>query len=376
MASGRTRQYLIYKSHEMIGSMQKADENGMLAGSEPAPRYSKRRVTIVVVTAVVVVSGFVLLSLRARPTPRYLNTLHAPGRTDPPIKLALAPDGRTLAINRAGVRLLDLATGGEQTIPTGGDFAESLAFSPDGQTLAAGFGSGAVRLFDIGAGSQRLSLRVSESVNVSSLVFANEGKAVVCRGAQDWQIRLSDTSTGKPISIFGEPNVHVGHFVMSPDWKTLATFWGTRTDVTLWDIASRTRRAVLGGHPAAVEAVAFSLDGSLLASASSEDGICLWDPATGQLLGRLDGRSGTSNSLEFSPDGTLLAAGCGDPSKLLPAGPGRVELWDVKQRQIRCRWVAHEQFVTAVHFCLGGNKLVTADRQTVKLWDVSEFLGQ
>jgi WD40 repeat protein len=82
--------------------------------------------------------------------------------------------------------------------------------------------------------------------------------------------------------------------------------------VRLWNLASgRLRRPVLqagsGSHGGA-NAVAFSLDGKLLASADADGTVRLWDPATGQLVGSPLQAGGSVFGVAFGPDGKLAGA--------------------------------------------------------------------
>ena len=78
------------------------------------------------------------------------------------------------------------------------------------------------------------------------------------------------------------------------------------------------------GHTSSVLSVAFSADGTQLASGSNDDTIRLWDTATGQEFLRFIGHVSAVNSVVFSPDGTQLASGSDDWS---------IRMWDVATGQ-------------------------------------------
>jgi WD40 repeat protein len=77
----------------------------------------------------------------------------------------------------------------------------------------------------------------------------------------------------------------------------------------LWDPLSGTGLAVLEGHQNAVRSVAFSPDGSRLASGGDDAEVRLWDPAAGTALAVLEGHTGPVLSVAFSPDGSRLVSG-------------------------------------------------------------------
>ena len=113
-----------------------------------------------------------------------------------------------------------------------------------------------------------------------------------------------------------------------------------------------------------VVSVAFSLDGTLLATGNVKGDICLWQVSDAKQLLTLKGHTGWAYSLAWSPQGNMLASGSGDRT---------VRLWDV--REGRCVKVmhGHTSQVTSVAWNFDGQALVSGSMDyTVRLWDVCE----
>ena len=116
------------------------------------------------------------------------------------------------------------------------------------------------------------------------------------------------------------------------------------------------------GHEGRVWAVAFSPDGSLLASGGADKTIRLWDPLSGELRRALAGHKSCVNCLAFSPDGKLLASG----------GSSLVRLWDVEAGRLHKSISGHPAPVLDVAFSPNGKILATAGFDfKVRLWDVA-----
>jgi hypothetical protein len=156
---------------------------------------------------------------------------------------------------------------------------------------------------------------------VGSVAFSPDGKTLAS-GSRDSTIILWDVATRQPL---GAPLT--GHkkgatsVAFNPDGKTLASGSGDET-VILWDLATRQPLGPpLTGHKGLAESVAFNPDGKTLASGSGDETVILWDLATRQPLGLpLTGHKGSVRSVAFSPDGKTLASGGADAT---------VILWDV-----------------------------------------------
>ena len=115
--------------------------------------------------------------------------------------------------------------------------------------------------------------------------------------------------------IFGDPRLKHGHFVRSvaysPDGTKLATA-SRDGSVKIWDLANGHELIAFHGHGAEdVHAAQFSPDGKKIASAGGNT-IKIWDPATGQVQQTLTGHTSYVTSLAWRPDGARLASGGDD----------------------------------------------------------------
>jgi WD40 repeat protein len=183
-------------------------------------------------------------------------------------KAVFSPDGTRLAgVGPAGtIRIWHLATGALHTVRTGrGTTVRSMAFSPDGRTLAA---------VDIGSAGDRVTLLDTTTGRIRHTLTPN---------------------AGGPLSV-----------AFSRDGRTLASASGR--SLQTWDTRTGRLRESLGAG-GEVGPAAFSADGRTVA-VSGTTGVELWDLATARLRATLPTRSPTPAA--FSPDGHTLAVGTAD----------------------------------------------------------------
>jgi len=136
--------------------------------------------------------------------------------------------------------------------------------------------------------------------------------------------------------------------------------------MTLWDVATGESRASLGRG--STRSVAFSPDGTLLASGSVYGFVHLWDVTANQEQDTLGEHDEIVYALAFSPDGTTLASASRD---------GTVRLWDVATRDIVATIRLPRTPIWSVAFSPDGKLLATGSSDDlIRLWDVAQVLGQ
>jgi dipeptidyl aminopeptidase/acylaminoacyl peptidase len=199
--------------------------------------------------------------------------------------------------------------------------ATRLLFSPDGKSLAVTTDlDGTILLWDLAA--QREHMVLHQPSPVTSIAFSPDGRWLATGGGRfDQSVFLWDLSTGKPRALLEHGRGPAVALAFSPDGATLASANFPEHHVRLWDIETGRVRRAFAEHTHSMNSVAFSPDGTLLATAGNDGMIGLWTVATGQQRARLDGQATCLRTVAFSSEGrTLVLATAPGPVKILPAG--------------------------------------------------------
>ncbi len=251
--------------------------------------------------------------------------------------IAFSPDGKTLAAGCSGGRVHfwhpDGREGKSVTMGVGVDKVTALSFSPDGKLLATLASARVppdkwkgVRVWEWADWRERYALPPSKDA-VYAIALAPTGDKVLATASADGVVRLWNQESGKWRSDLAAGYSCVANLAYASDGRTLVATGYRREENQrsvgahqYWDVGTRSFVESRWTASDCLRSVAFSPDNELLAAGG--DRVTLWTPRDRHLVASL-GEPKTKIqvlALAFSPGGGMLAAGSGERF---------VRLWDL-----------------------------------------------
>jgi WD40 repeat protein/serine/threonine protein kinase/tetratricopeptide (TPR) repeat protein len=290
----------------------------------------------------------------------------------------------------------------------------SVAWAPDGQSLATGSTDETVKIWDTRTGREICTLR-GQGDGVSSLAWGPD--SLLASGGNNGSLRIWNALHDQESRLL-PGNARTTAVSWSPDGKWLAS-GGDDGQVRIWDpVARKEVRDPIDAHDPArvtgqfglIRSLAWSRDGALLASASLGGAVKVWEVKSGRQVFALPAERGPVWSVAWSPDGTQLAAGSQDGTIRVVEGLNQtrffqahdaggqdwrrgvrslawspqgnrlastgfdvlVKIWEPGQAVELARMQGHQNWVLGVAWSPDGLRLATAsvDRRIV-IWDAA-----
>jgi WD40 repeat protein len=246
--------------------------------------------------------------------------------------------------------------------------AEVIALCPPGSGIVTA-GNHQVRHWDALTGACLGTLTDDCSNRLAALPTAKGPLLLVqSRDQTQWRLYTSPLAMGSPGRVLAAAlGRAAATFTADAEATRIAVTWfdlPAEPFFTLFELGEGNRRLDFKGHESGIYGLAFSSDGTRIASGSQDGAVGIWDTATGKNLAFLHGHTQCVNTLMFSPDGSRLLTGSYD---------GTVRQWDTHTGRPLDVRRGHKDRVYTVAYSPDGQWIASGSLdRTVRLWKTTE----
>jgi WD40 repeat protein len=277
--------------------------------------------------------------------------------------VAFSPDGNLLAAGQSnGLIIIFRTIDGYciRMIEGHKDPVNSIHFSPDGRCIASASSDHSIRVWNVNTGKIIQTIK-GHNRPVNSIHFSPDGRCIAS-ASSDHSIRIWNMKTGRIIHIIKEDYHPVNSVHFSPDGELIAST-GTDHSVRIWNTKTGKIIRRLEGHNSRVNSVHFSPNSKRIVSAGTDNSVHIWNVKTGKIIHLLEGHNDRVNTVIFSPDGSFVASASHDKS---------VRVWNANTGKIIHMLKGHNDRINSVHFSPDSRRVVSAGTDhSVRVWNAN-----
>lgn len=256
---------------------------------------------------------------------------------------------------------------------------KSMAYGPDGKTVAASFTENRIFIYDVKNGHLLNTIEVSTGEK-HSIAYSPDGK-IIAIGSELGMVCLWSIEPGSKLKIAkSHKSQPITSIAYSPDGQSIAVASGEESYhdliVELWDLRSDDIFQTLSGHIGKINTLVYSPDSKVIASGSFDDStVRIWTTLNGKLIKvlgkycfevlRFSGSeftNGGRNSLCFSPDSNAIAIGLHN---------GEIGLWDLYKDEIHTYFYDSPKKINTLSYDENNETIIFGTEDgSMKFWDV------
>lgn len=295
--------------------------------------------------------------------------------------VAWSPDGQKLAYfdkfnNSLQIVTPSLGDGDDEIMPTQSDdsampeFIWSIAWSPDGNTIAVGIGPEVCHQTNNDYSLRIVSALTGEVIDnlayhdcaVTALDWNQDGSQLITTADIEGTAYVWEMATGQQLAHFY--SISMPGFIdniWNPNQLQVASISEAIREIILWN---PTNGQIITSFDANFpRAVTWNPAGTRLATGGSNGNVRIWDTSTGQMVSSLLGQTHTVTTIAWSPDGSQIASA--------EVATNTINLWNSSTGQPLSTLQGHTETITRVVWSPDSTRLASASYDgTVRIWDV------